>query len=250
MCSAVVRWQKLRRFSIRKLGETRESLGGAAALQRPPLYLRSGAGPEPAAALAVTRRKPCSALVILFTPPCAVCRARIERPLRPYGSLASRPWNWTLATTRLSKRASRKCSRRPARSMCWSTTPASGPTDPFPDTQRRPDRGRRPLRLSFQKGLTDHGNATDGRNATDGFRDAGSDPQKRARVHQGAGCPHGHRGDHRGRQARAVVDEHPALAYPCPDRRAAGTTAPPQHGGDDRGRQAQEIGRASCRERV
>src|SRR5258707_4969515 len=38
--------------------------------------------------------------------------------------------------------------------MCRSTRPASGPTDPFPDTQRRPDRGRRPLRLSFETGLT------------------------------------------------------------------------------------------------
>ena len=45
----------------------------------------------------------------------------------------------------------------------------------------------------FNRGY-DHGNATDRRNATDGFRDAGSDPQERARVHQGAGCPHGHRG--------------------------------------------------------
>jgi NAD(P)-dependent dehydrogenase (short-subunit alcohol dehydrogenase family) len=33
--------------------------------------------------------------------------------------------DWTLATTRLSKRASRKCWRKPARSMCWSTTLAS-----------------------------------------------------------------------------------------------------------------------------
>ena len=29
-------------------------------------------------------------------------------PPRPCGSSASRPWNWMLATTRLSKRASRK----------------------------------------------------------------------------------------------------------------------------------------------
>ena len=44
----------------------------------------------------------------------------------------------------------------------------------------------------------------------------------------------GDRGHHRGRQARAVVDEHPALACPCADRRAAGGAAPPQHGGDGR----------------
>ncbi len=85
----------------------------------------------------------------------------------------------------------------------------------------------------------DHGNAADERNATNGFRDAGSDPQERARIQEGAGFTRRHRGHHRGRQARAVVDEHPALAYPCPDRRAAGRTAPPQHGGDDGRRQAE-----------
>jgi hypothetical protein len=57
-----------------------------------------------------------------------------------------------------------------------------------------------------------------------------------------AGVPRRDRGDHRHGQTRAILDEHPALACPCPDRRAAGARPTAQ--------QLRPLGISTVRDRV